>query len=78
MLTLFFVYAIIILAVLVAFLIIVGINLRVLPTTTDHKPNVDNQPPVAVLIPARNEAANIELCLRSLLQQDYPNLAIWL
>lgn len=31
---------------------------------------------VSVLIPARDEEANIENCLRSLQQQDYPNLEI--
>lgn len=33
-------------------------------------------PLVSVLIPARNEAANIERCVRSLLAQDYANLEI--
>ena len=56
----------------------VAVNLRVLPTTTDYMPLLAAQPSVAVLIPARNEAANIEACLRSLLAQDYPNLQIWL
>ena len=31
---------------------------------------------VSVVVPARNEAANIEHCLRSLLDQDYPELEI--
>jgi chlorobactene glucosyltransferase len=77
-LTPLFTYAVIILIVLIAFLAIVGINLRVLPTTTNYSLEPDNQPSVAVLVPARNEAANIEACLRSLLCQNYPNLAIWL
>ncbi|RME63051.1 MAG: glycosyltransferase, partial [Caldilineae bacterium] len=34
-------------------------------------------PPVAVLIPARNEEAAIERCVRSLLAQDYPVFRIW-
>jgi len=29
-------------------------------------------PPVSIIIPARNEAANIEACLQSVLNQDYP------
>lgn len=33
-------------------------------------------PRIAVLIPARNEAATIGACLRSLLAQEYPNVAI--
>ncbi|MEO5953028.1 MAG: glycosyltransferase [Chloroflexia bacterium] len=63
---------------MLAFLIIVSINLAVLPTTTSYRPDTADQPSVAVLIPARNEAENIEACLRSLLQQNYPNLTIWL
>ena len=35
-----------------------------------------NQPLVSVLIPVRNEAQNIEGCLKSLLKQDYPNFEI--
>lgn len=78
MLTPLVAYAAIVLCILVAFLAIVGVNLAALPTTTRYKPDPNNQPPVAVLIPARNEAANIEACLRSLLNQTYPNLTTWL
>lgn len=35
-----------------------------------------NWPLVSVLVPARNEAATIERCVRTLLAQDYPNLEI--
>ncbi len=35
-------------------------------------PSLDNFPTVAVLIPARNEAANIEQCLATVLAQNYP------
>lgn len=34
-------------------------------------------PAVAVLVPARNEAANIRRCLTSLLAQDYPDFNVW-
>lgn len=34
------------------------------------------QPRVSVVVPARNEAAKLEECLRSLLTQDYPKLEI--
>lgn len=33
-------------------------------------------PSVEVIVPARNEAANVEQCLRSLLTQDSPNLSV--
>jgi len=36
----------------------------------------DDAPLVSVMVPARNEEATIERCLRSLLAQDYPNLEI--
>src|SRR5438045_6013574 len=43
----------------------------------DRLPRVyGEQPSVAVIVPARNEAENIERCLRSLLNQDYPNLQV--
>lgn len=71
-------YAIVVLSVVLAFLGIVSINLSVLPTTTEHALEAGEQPAVAVLIPARNEAANIGACLRSLGNQDYANLSVWL
>ncbi len=40
----------------------------------DRTPNGD--PSLTVIVPARNEGANIQACLHSLLQQDYPNLRI--
>lgn len=40
------------------------------------KPAPQPPPSVYALVPARNEEANIEGCVRSLLAQDYPNLAI--
>src|SRR5579863_174635 len=36
----------------------------------------DSWPLVSVLAPARNEAATIERCVRSLLAQEYPNIEI--
>ena len=43
----------------------------------DRLPRVSaEQPSVAVIVPGRNEAENIEQCLRSLLSQDYPNLQV--
>ncbi|HET9221184.1 MAG TPA: glycosyltransferase family 2 protein [Roseiflexaceae bacterium] len=37
---------------------------------------IANAPLISVIVPARNEAANIERCVRSLLAQTYPNLEI--
>lgn len=42
----------------------------------DKYPTAKNLPRVSVLVPARNEAANIELCIRSLLKQDYPDFEV--
>jgi len=42
----------------------------VLPATDPSGPN----PLVSVVVPARNEAANVGRCLRSVLDQDYPAL----
>ncbi len=34
-------------------------------------------PAVAVLVPARNEEANLRRCVTSLLTQDYPDFSVW-
>jgi chlorobactene glucosyltransferase len=44
------------------------------PLGQAHSPGIF--PFVSILIPARNEAANIEACVDSLLNQDYPNFEI--
>lgn len=49
-------------------------NLRRLKETRSD--NANEQPPVSVVIPARNEAANLERLLPSLLRQDYPNFEV--
>ncbi len=36
----------------------------------------EDMPFVSILIPARNEAKNIEACVRSLLKQNYPNFEV--
>jgi chlorobactene glucosyltransferase len=36
----------------------------------------ENAPPLSVVIPARNEARNIEACVRSVLESDYPRLEV--
>jgi chlorobactene glucosyltransferase len=73
------VYQAVILCFLLAFLGLLIVNLLTLPTlpqdnTDQPKPTIHHPPAplVSVLVPARNEAANIEACVRSLLAQDYP------
>ncbi len=59
-------------AVLLSLLVFLGILLRNmidLPRMPDHSPQTG--PLVSVLVPARNEALNIERCVRSLLRQEY-------
>ncbi|HEX9989704.1 MAG TPA: glycosyltransferase [Chloroflexia bacterium] len=94
--TLFLVYQLLVLSVLLALLGIVITNLLVLPRLVDFSPGNAGvrplqedigddmqrvrvpKPLVAVLVPARNEEANIEACLLSLFGQDYPNMQVWL
>lgn len=42
----------------------------------DQYPRASTFPRVSILIPARNEADNIEACVRSLLIQDYPDFEV--
>ena len=42
----------------------------------DQYPMAKKFPRVSVLVPARNEARNIEACVRSLLAQDYPDFEV--
>ncbi|HEX8230682.1 MAG TPA: glycosyltransferase [Chloroflexia bacterium] len=70
-------YHLIILAALLALLGILVVNLWVLPRIERYASTLTDAPFVAVLVPARNEEANIEACLVSLLAQDYPNFEVW-
>lgn len=73
------IYHLLILAVLLALLGMVVMNLITLPTITRYRLSPDEpSPSVAILVPSRNEEANIEACLRSLLAQNYPNYEVWL
>ncbi len=72
------IYQLAVLAFLLALLGITAINLLVLPRIERHLPPGEKAPLVAVLVPARNEEAGIETCLRSLLAQNYPNFEVWL
>lgn len=71
------VYNVVVLIVLLSLLGILLVNLLVLPRIAQYSPPA-HAPVVAVLVPARNEAANVEACLRSLLAQSYPNYSVWL
>ena len=66
-----YIYHGMVLAVLLLALTNVLLNLAVFDGLTPAEPPAD-EPLVSVLIPARNEALNIEACVGSLLRQDYP------
>lgn len=56
-------------------LLIAILNYFSIPRLDDFPP-AQNFPPVSVLIPARNEEANIKTCVQSLLAQNYPDFEI--
>ncbi len=59
-----------------AILILIALsNARTLKITGRH-PAPAQFPKVSVLVPARNEEANIGRCIRSLLSQDYPDFEV--
>ncbi len=66
-----YIYHGVILAILLLVLANVLLNLAAFDGLTPAEPPTD-APLVSVLIPARNEALNIEACVGSLLRQDYP------
>jgi len=70
------IYNIIITVVLMAILMNLLNNLSVLRTLKKGKTILKEPPSVSVLVPARNESGNIEKCIISLLNQDYPNFEI--
>src|SRR5579859_1718666 len=41
-----------------------------------ERPSAEEAPLVSILVPARNEALNIEACVGSLLAQDYPRFEL--
>ena len=71
---------------MITFVVIINVGLLILLTITlvnvltgpylRKKITQQETPRVSVLIPARNEERNIEGCIRSLMQQDYPDLEI--
>ena len=60
---------------LLVVLSIVLLNYLTIPRLGDH-PLLSELPQISVLIPARNEEANIKACVESLLKQDYPGFEV--
>lgn len=69
-------YETIILSVLILCLINLVLNLRFLMKLQSGHKFGEYAPLVSILVPARNEEGNIEACLRSLMEQDYPNYEV--
>ena len=63
------------LGVLAFFVFTNVVNLRRVPRLESFDDPAET-PLVSVIVPARNEEQNIERCVRSLLDQDYPNLEV--
>ncbi len=62
-----------------AFLLFGIRELRILPPASPGEApsgSGEGEPPVTVVVPARNEARNIERCLTSLTLQDYPDFEV--
>jgi chlorobactene glucosyltransferase len=70
------VYNTIVIITLIAILLNLINNLRLLTPLSVEKANFKNFPLVSVLVPARNESKNIEKCVLSLVNQDYPNFEL--
>jgi chlorobactene glucosyltransferase len=68
-------YQVIVAAVLISFGLNLALNLRSLKKPRDSR-MPKPAPFVSILIPARDEATNIETCLESLRRQDYPNFEV--
>jgi len=69
-------YQVIIAAGLVGFMFNLILNLRSLKTPRSDSKIPEPASFVSILIPARDEEANIETCLESLQKQDYPNFEV--
>jgi len=70
------IYQLVISIGLIVFALNLALNLRVLKKPEDDVTMPEPAPFVSVLIPARDEEANIESCVRSLQRQDYHNFEI--
>ena len=69
-------YHLIIAGGLVLFMLNLFLNLRALKRPRADSRLPESAPLISVMIPARDEEANIETCLKSLQAQDYPNFEI--
>ncbi|MDH5695383.1 MAG: glycosyltransferase [Dehalococcoidia bacterium] len=69
-------YHLIIAGGLIVFVFNLIFNFRTLKRPRNDSSIPEPAPLVSVLIPARDEEANIEVCLKSLQNQDYPNFEI--
>jgi chlorobactene glucosyltransferase len=69
-------YHLIIAGGLVLFMLNLFLNLRALKKPRPDSPLPESAPLISVMVPARDEEANIETCLKSLQAQDYPNFEI--
>ena len=69
-------YHIVIASGLVVFILSLVLNLRALKRPSANAAIAEPAPLVSVLIPARDEEANIEKCPQSLREQDYPSYEI--
>ncbi|MCK4321031.1 glycosyltransferase [candidate division WOR-3 bacterium] len=69
-------YNLIITGILFGILLNLLNNLRLLKRLKSGKRKSTGSPLVSVLIPARNESENIEKCVISILEQDYPNYEV--
>jgi len=69
-------YQAVIAILMVVFAINLMLNLRSLRRPDRNSRISKPEPLISVLIPARNEEQNIEMCLKSMQRQDYPNFEI--
>ncbi len=69
-------YQVIIAIGLTSFMLNLILNLRSLKTPPHDSEIPEEAPLISVLIPARDEEANIKTCLESLQKQDYPNFEV--
>src|SRR4030067_2016404 len=69
-------YQLIIAIGLLSFALNLVLNLRSLKIPRGDSKIPGSAPLISILIPARDEEINIEACLESLRQQDYPNFEV--